>query len=145
MGPYLLDVNVLVALMWHEHEHHSKVQSWFARHSKSGWATCPFTQAGLVRILCNPALSSHPASPEQAIGTLRLNTQHTGHQFWKDQITVPQALEPVKTRLLGHRQITDAYLLALALHHKGSLATLDRSLPSLLPEEERENGTVVVL
>ena len=128
MAAFLLDANVLIALAWPEHEFHERVGRWFARHSKSGWATCPITQAAFVRILSNPAFSPNALSPANALRVLETNLSLPNHEFWPDSIAVPDALGAVGTRLRGHQQITDAYLLGLALQHRGKLATMDEGI-----------------
>ena len=128
MAVFLLDANVLIALAWPEHEFHEKVGRWFMRHSRAGWATCPFTQAAFVRVLSNPAFSSEALTPENALRVLESNLLLPGHHFWANSISVPDGIRIIGARLTGHRQITDAYLLALALHHKGKLATLDKGI-----------------
>jgi toxin-antitoxin system PIN domain toxin len=128
MTVYLLDVNVLLALSWPGHKYHDKVQRWFARNGSQGWATCPLVEAGFVRILSNPAFSSHAVTPKEAIAALKFNTQHAAHQFWSEELPVAGALETLRARIEGHQQITDAYLLALAIHHRGKLATLDKGI-----------------
>ena len=143
MTVHLLDVNVLVALVWRGHESHEKAQNWFAQHSKSGWATCPLTQAGCVRILSNPAFSRNPSTPQQALKLLSVNLDHPSHLFWPDDLTFAQAVEPMERQLVGHRQVSDAYLLGLAIRRKARLATLDRSVPALLPRDKQ--AAVVVL
>jgi toxin-antitoxin system PIN domain toxin len=128
VAAFLLDANVLIALAWPEHEFHEKVGRWFARHSRSGWATCPITQAAFVRILSNPAFSPNALSPANALRVLETNLSLPDHEFWPDSISVPDALEDMGTRLRGHQQIVDAYLRGLALHHRGKLATLDEGI-----------------
>lgn len=128
MAAFLLDANVLIALAWPEHEFHERVGRWFARHSKSGWATCPITQAAFVRILSNPAFSPNALSPANALRVLETNLSLPNHEFWPDSIAVPDGVGVVGTRLRGHQQITDAYLLGLALHHRGKLATMDEGI-----------------
>ena len=128
MAAFLLDANVLIALAWPEHEFHERVGRWFARHSRSGWATCPITQAAFVRILSNPAFSPNALSPGNALRVLETNLSLPNHEFWPDSISVPDAVEVMGTRLRGHQQITDAYLVGLALHHRGKLATMDEGI-----------------
>jgi uncharacterized protein len=142
---FLLDVNVLIALLWPAHESHLPVQRWFQRHSRQGWATCPLTEAGFVRIVSNPAFSPDAVRPEEASRLLSANQKHDSHQFWPDEIGFAHALQLGRLRLGGHQQVTDAYLLGLALHRKGSLATLDRSVPALLPERSPERNAVTVI
>jgi hypothetical protein len=132
MKAYLLDVNVLVALSWPAHQFHASVQRWFGRNAEKGWATCPIVEAGFVRIVSNPAFSPDAVSPADALDALRVTVQHPGHQFWADDISLPDALRNLETKLFGHQQITDAYLLALAIHHRGKLVTLDKQLVGLL-------------
>src|SRR5438477_321182 len=73
---FLLDVNVLLALMWPAHESHMAVHTWFGRKPKRNWATCPLTQAGFVRISSNPAFSPHAVLPQQAVDLLNTNLRH---------------------------------------------------------------------
>lgn len=137
MAPYLLDVNVLIALLWRTHEGHEKTQAWFAQASKAGWATCPFTQTGCVRILSNPAFSKSAASPQQALKLLSVNLKHPSHIFWPDDLPFADAVAPMERLLLGHKQVSDAYLLGLAIRRKAKLVTLDRSVSALLTKEKQ--------
>jgi toxin-antitoxin system PIN domain toxin len=137
MAPYLLDVNVLVALLWRTHEGHEKAQTWFVQASKAGWATCPFTQAGCVRILSNPAFSRNAASPLQALKLLSVNLNHPSHIFWPDDLPFADAVAPMERLLVGHKQVTDAYLLGLAIRRKAKLVSLDRSISGLLTKEKQ--------
>lgn len=137
MAPYLLDVNVLIALLWRAHESHEKTQTWFAQASKAGWATCPFTQAGCIRILSNPAFSRNAASPQQALKLLSVNLNHPSHIFWPDDLTFADAVAPIERLLVGHKQVSDAYLLGLAIRRKGKLVTLDRSVSALLTKDKQ--------
>jgi toxin-antitoxin system PIN domain toxin len=130
---YLLDANVLVALAWPEHGAYERASRWFARHARLGWATSPMTQAGLVRVLSNPAFSERALTVAGALQVLRRNVAVREHQFWTDAISVPEAMERMPTALSGHQQITDAYLVALAMHNKGKLATFDRGIQRWAP------------
>ena len=142
---FLLDVNVLIAMAWPTHRSHEKAQEWLARHAGEGWATCPLTQIGFVRILSNPAFSPNALSPAHALALLRANLGHPAHRFWADEISFIQALEPLNPRLAGHQQTTNAYLLGLAIHKKGRLATMDRAVLALLPEKGRERDFVELI
>lgn len=133
MSGYLLDVNVLVALAWPEHSANEKASAWFERHGSQAWATCPMTEAALVRLLSNPAFSNNSLSPMEAVQVLKRNIELPGHHFWSDSITLMEALEVLASPLTGHQQVTDAYLVALALRNKGKVATLDRGLAQLAP------------
>lgn len=125
MGPFLLDANVLIALAWPAHEFHDRVGRWFARHSRAGWATCPFTEAAFVRVLSNPAFSANAVTVANALLVLESNVNLPHHHFWPDSIPVADVLKNFE-RLTGHRQITDAYLVGLAAHHRAKFATLDK-------------------
>ena len=138
MGIFLLDANVLIALAWPEHEAHERAGRWFARHSRSGWATCPFTQSAFVRVLCNPAFSRDALTPSNALRVLEANLRLPGHHFWPASIPLAEALKGHETRLTGHRQLTDAYLLALAIQHRGGFATLDTGIAGWAPKDAIE-------
>ena len=133
MPGYLLDASVLIALAWPEHTAHERCSRWFGQNAEAGWATCPITQAALVRVLSNPAFSEHALTPSEALRVLSRNLELAGHHFWSDSIDVRQAMESMRTPVAGHQQITDAYLVALAIHNRGKLATLDRKIGQLAP------------
>jgi toxin-antitoxin system PIN domain toxin len=145
MTAFLLDVNVLIALLWPAHEGHLQAQHWFDRNSHEGWATCPFTQAAFVRIVTNPAFSSDAVTPQEAVKLLSSNLDNPSHRFWGDEISFVQAVQPFERRLKAHQQVTDAYLLGLAIHKKGKLATMDRAFVALLPEKSPERDHLVVI
>ena len=145
MTGVLLDVNVLIALLWPAHESHARAQRWFAQNAQQGWATCAMTQAGFIRITSNPAFSRQAVSPRDALEVLRGSLRHPEHRFWTDDISATDALAQFGRRLVGHQQITDAYLLALAIRKKGRVATFDTSLGSLLPDSAAAKAHLVVL
>lgn len=128
-GPALLDVNVLVALFSPDHVHHDVAHDWFADARASGWATCPITENGLVRILSNPASSPSAERPGAIRARLEKFCGSGHHVFWSDDLSLRDKTIFRETLALGSRQITDAYLLALARHHGGCLATFDRTIP----------------
>jgi uncharacterized protein len=123
----LLDVNILIALLDGGHLHHATAMAWLAANHAHGWASCPLTQNGCLRIL---SLPSYPNTQRVAQVALRLAQATTGptHQFWADDLSLltPGAL--AWDRVLSSRQITDLYLLALAVQHGGRLVTLDRGI-----------------
>jgi uncharacterized protein len=131
----LLDANILIALVWPSHVSYEPAVRWFSRHSRRGWATCPFTEAGFVRIISNPAFSPNALSPRNAIRLLGDNLAIPGHVFWPDAISFPKALGNLEDRFTGHRQTTDLYLLGLAAHYQGKLATLDKGISAWAPAE----------
>jgi toxin-antitoxin system PIN domain toxin len=125
---HLLGVNVMVALFDPGHLHHEAAHRWFSRARASGWATCPLTENGLVRVLSNPSYPGRRTGVADAADRLRRFTGSKGHQRWNDDVSFldPGRVDP--TRLRGHREVTDAYLLALAVHHGGTLAAFDGGL-----------------
>lgn len=131
MTTALLDLNILAALLWPAHEHHAAAHRWFGARSNARWATCPLTQLGFVRLVSAPAFSRDALSPASAVSLLARNLAHPNHEFWTEGLQVPAAVKDVEARLQGHRQVTDAYLLALANQHKGVLATFDRGIRTL--------------
>jgi toxin-antitoxin system PIN domain toxin len=130
LKPYLLDVNVLIALAWPSHVHHEDAHSWFRLAREAGVRTCPLTQTGFLRLSSNPKFTPEAVSPGIALSLLKRITALPNHEFWPDDLPLEQALAG-ESLLVGHRQITDAYLLALASARGGSLATFDRGIMSL--------------
>ena len=125
---HLLDVNVLVALFDPAHIHHDAAHAWFERARPSGWATCPITQNGFLRVVANPAYPGRRTTVGDAADRLRRFLGSGGHQFWPDDVSLLDDRVARTASLAGHREITDAYLLALALRRGGRLATFDRSI-----------------
>jgi len=142
---FLLDVNILIAMAWPAHDSHDKVQAWLSIHAPSGWATCPLTQSAFVRILSNPAFSSNSLSPRDALALLQTNLSHSGHEFWPDELSLVQALSSLASHLEGHQQVADAYLLGLAIHKEGKLATMDKSIVRLLPEKAAQKRFIELI
>jgi hypothetical protein len=138
MKGYLLDTNLLIALFWPSHERHGLALKWFTRHRGKGWATCPITEAGFVRIVSNPAFSRDAVQPREAIQVLGANTAAKDHQFWPAEPPLAEAVAFAGVRLMGHQQITDAYLLGLAISRGGVLATLDRRIGALTEPKSAE-------
>jgi uncharacterized protein len=127
----LLDVNALIALLWEEHPFHKSCAAWFSSAQKSGWATCALTQTGFVRLVCNPSFTSRPPSVHAAIALLNAATESTSaHHFWSDDPPLSEIANLWKPPL-GHKQVTDAYLLNLAARHKGALVTFDQRIRAL--------------
>jgi len=129
--PHLLDVNVLIALAWPVHVHHATVTDWFIKKGCKSWATCPLTQCGFIRISSNPAIIKDAVRPEHALDILRKMTSGSTHRFWADELSIANPNFSFSRLLTGHRQVSDAYLLSLAIHHRGILATLDRGILGL--------------
>jgi uncharacterized protein len=126
---------VLIALAWPHHVHHEAAHRWFAgrERTKRGWATCPVTQSGFVRVSANPKVVPEARSPLEAIELLRRIVSVTGHEFWSDDISIAASKHIAKQKLMGHRQVTDAHLLALTIARRGVLATFDGGLAEIMP------------
>ena len=139
----LLDVNVLIALAWPNHVHHAAARDWFEKNRGAGWATCALTEAGFVRVSCNPLAVRHTITPLDAIAVLETLTTLGAHTFWAMDRSIIQLPEQIKSRLQGYRQITDAVLLAAAMQRGGQLATLDSGLEALAAEGDRSSVCVI--
>jgi hypothetical protein len=125
----LLDVSVLVALFDADHVHHEIAHDWFADQRTSGWATCPMTENGLIRVFSNPAITLGvypPGEVAQRLATFRASGHH---HFWADSLSLTDQRIFNPAFLRGHKQVTDIYLLGLAKAAGGALATFDRSIP----------------
>ncbi len=127
--PALLDVNVLIALFDPDHIHHEPAHDWFADHESDGWATCPITENGLIRVLGHPAYGAVPLRTADLIKRLRKFCSGRHHRFWTDSFSVLDESLFAAHLLAGHRQLTDVYLVALAKKNNGLLATFDRTIP----------------
>ena len=140
--PALLDVNLLIALFDPNHIHHEAAHAWFGAHRSLGWATCPLTENGVVRILANPAYSPSPERPADIARQLSSFRDSGEHVFWPDEVSLCDSA--LFNLSVGHRRLTDVYLLGLAVRRGGRLATFDRSIPSKAVPEARSAGLVVV-
>lgn len=124
----LLDVNVLVALFQPEHVHHDLAHDWFAEHRRDGWATCPLTEAGLVRLLANPRFHPGGIGVAAVIEKLRALQADRSHQWWEANISLADPELFKLTAVRGHRQVTDVYLAGLAHSRGGKLVTFDAAV-----------------
>lgn len=127
-APALLDVNVLIALHDEQHIHHEVAADWLQAHAKHGWATCPLTQNGCIRILSQPGYPNH-VPVREAMSMLLRSCSAPSHVFWPDDISLLDATRLDPARMHGHRQLTDLYLLALAVKHRGRFVTFDGQVP----------------
>jgi len=124
----LLDVNVLVALLDSSHVSHRAATDWLVANVQAGWASCPITQNGCIRIMSSPSYPNvRPVA--QVTERLREATSTTTHEFWPDDVSLLDEARLDVSRVHSARQLTDAYLLALAVHHRGRLVTFDRAVP----------------
>ncbi|PYM16786.1 MAG: VapC toxin family PIN domain ribonuclease [Candidatus Rokuibacteriota bacterium] len=139
----LLDINVLIALLDPDHSLHERAREWFGRHGPQGWTSCPITQNGCVRIMSHPAYpNALPVRP--VVERLREATQSPHHEFWPDDVTLLDPRVADAGRIHGPRQLTDLYLLALAVSRGGRFVTFDASVP-LTAIEGAEKKHLVVL
>ena len=123
----LLDVNVLIALLDADHSLHGRATQWFAKQAKLGWASCPITQNGCLRIMSHPGYPN--ALPVRAVSERLLEAcMSKYHAFWADDISLMDAGNFDCTRIHGPKQITDLYLLGLAVEHGGQLVTFDTAI-----------------
>jgi len=125
----LLDVNVLVALFDPAHLNHEEAHDWFRGVRHRGWATCPVTINGCVRVLSNPAYPTVEARPEEVLSRLSILCSGNGHEFWEAGVSLLDEGLFRPAMIAGHQALTDVYLLGLAVRRKGRLASFDRSIP----------------
>jgi len=125
---FLLDINVLIALIDPAHVQHDRAHLWFAARGQKAWATCPITENGVLRIVGHPRYPNSPGSPAAVAELLSAFRQLPGHTFWPDDLSLLDREQVNAGRLLDSAHVTDSYLLALARAHEGQLATFDRRL-----------------
>lgn len=130
MSRFLLDVNVLIALIDPSHVQHDRAHAWFEAKGHKAWATCPLTEMGVLRIVGHPRYPSSPGSPAAVAELLASLRKLPGHAFWPDDISLLDDQHTQVMRLLDSAHVTDSYLLALAHAHNGHLATFDRRMPT---------------
>ena len=139
----LLDVNVLIALLDSDHTSHGVALMWFAKHAREGWASSPITQNGCVRIMSNPSYPN--ALPLQAVmKRLADACEEDVHEFWSDEVSLLNPNVVDSTRIHGPRQLTDIYLLALAVEQEGRLVTFDTGLPLAVARKATPDNLVVL-
>jgi hypothetical protein len=127
MTTYLLDVNLLLALTDPMHIHHESAHRWFAERGQEAWATCPLTENGFIRIASHPNYPNRPGNVAAVLAILRQLCEAPGHHFWTEDISILQVFG--SDAIITHAQVTDLYLLGLAVHKDGKLATLDQRIP----------------
>jgi uncharacterized protein len=138
---HLLDVNILVALLDEEHVHHDRVTKWFDSEGYRSWAVCAFTEAGFLRVMTKSKAGPRPI--EAAIALLARIASHPGYRFWSMTDSWASLAGPFATRIFGHQQVTDAYLLGLAVKEAGVLVTLDRGMSYLAGTQYSRNLLVL--
>jgi len=141
----LLDVNVLIALFWPGHRFHTAVIQWFGQNSRKGWATCPLTQFGFVRLYAQPQIVGAEVSVQEALHVLEENARSRDHTFWSMDTSTAELLPEMRERLVGHQQLTDAILLDLAIRKNGRFVTLDRRAAHLLPLDSPHRAAIEII
>jgi toxin-antitoxin system PIN domain toxin len=138
MSRYLLDVNVLIALIDPAHVQHEQVHDWFGKVGRKAFATCPITENGLLRIVGHPKYPNSPGPPSVVVEALSAIRGLPGHAFWPDSVSLVNdpAVDPAL--LSSHGRVTDSYLLALARQNKGKLATMDQKLATEVVADGRD-------
>lgn len=124
-----------MALAWPNHVHHRRAISWFGEARDAGWATCPLTESRFVRVSSNARVIPDARTPAEAIALLVRMRELPGHEFWSDDVSPADRAARPFLRAVGYRQVSDAHLLTLALRRGGRLATFDRGVQELLPDD----------
>ena len=119
---------MLIALLDSDHTSHDSAINWFSKHARRGWASCPITQNGCIRIMSNPGYPN-PLPVQAVIERLADACHQDIHEFWPDEVSLLDSDVVDSTRIHGARQLTDIYLLALAVRHEGRLVTFDTAIP----------------
>jgi toxin-antitoxin system PIN domain toxin len=128
---FLLDVNVLIALIDPGHVAHDDAHAWFESTGRDAWATCPMTENGVLRIVGNPRYPNSLGSPAAVMPIVAKLRSLAGHSFWADDLSLVDAENIDAAKILTSAQVTDTYLLALAATHHGQLASFDRRLATV--------------
>ena len=139
----LLDLNVLIALTESEHDHFLSAQEWFASSGKAGVGLCPLTEAGFIRVTTSPAFRPGPRSMDQAIAILQTLKAHSSYWYCGIDQSWVSLTAPFAARISGHQQVTDAYLLGLAIKEDGVLVTFNRGIRYMAGAEFAKNVLVL--
>ena len=141
----LLDINLLIALLDADHVFHERAHAWWAANADRGWASCPLTENGVVRIMCNTGYSRKiRLAPSELIRWLASFAANSDHEFWADDLSLRDKAHFVADRIHGSRQVTDIYLLGLAASHAARLVSFDASIPvSAVPRAKSRNLVVI--
>jgi len=134
---YLLDVNVLIALIDPNHVAHHQAHEWFESTGQKDWRTCPLTENGVIRIIGHSSYPNTLGSPASVAEIVKALRELPGHSFWPDEISLVSCHDVDPHRILTAGQVTDTYLLALAKFRGGTLATLDRRLSTAAVRDGR--------
>jgi toxin-antitoxin system PIN domain toxin len=141
----LLDINVIIALFDPDHSFHERAHGWWAMHERYGWASCPLTENGAVRIMSNPGYSrTMQFSPGDLIGQMCQFVDSTDHEFWEDSVSLRNKAIFATDRIHSSRHLTDLYLLGLAVSRQGRLVTFDTKIPISAVNNAEERNLCVI-
>jgi toxin-antitoxin system PIN domain toxin len=139
----LLDLNLLIAMFDEGHIHYVRAHQWWVENRANGWASCPLTQNGFVRVLSQPSYPN-PIPVSAALTLLSEATAQPDHTFWPDDVSLVDPQRFDNARILGPKQLTDVYLLGLAVKNGGRLATLDSAIPLAAVRAAEPRHVVVI-
>lgn len=139
----LLDANALIALLWPAHEHHTVMRAWFRQYAEAGWATTALTQGAFVRIVSQPAFAGRGIPVAEVADLLLRNLAHPRHRLLALDFGFDAVLSTCTGGLLGHRQVTDAWLLTAAIRHGAQLLSFDTGLPQLLATSQERSRHII--
>lgn len=139
----LLDANALIALLWPTHEHHAAMRQWFRLHAGTGWASTALTQGAFVRIVSQPAFAGRTIPLAEVADLLMRNLAHPQHRLLSLDFGFDAVLRACTGGLLGHRQVTHAWLLTAAIRHGAQLLTFDTGLAQLLATPRERSRYIV--
>lgn len=145
MASHLLDLNALIALLWEDHQFHGTMARWSARHARAGWSTCAITSGGFVRVMSQPALARHGRTLAELAEVLTRTTAHPSHRLLPLDFDFAAVLACCTGGVVGHRQITDAYLLTAAMRAGMKLLTFDSGVRALLATEAERSAHIELM
>jgi toxin-antitoxin system PIN domain toxin len=139
----LLDLNVLIALTDPEHKHHQKARNWLTSSGRGRLGICPLTEAGFLRVTTNPAFRTSPRTLEQAIAILQVLKGRDDYWYCAIDKSWVALTARFASRIRGHQQVTDAYLLGLAIKESCALVTFDQGIQYMAGAEFRQNVLLI--
>ena len=141
----LLDVNALISLLHYQHNFHRTAHQWWFENAQNGWASCPLTENGVIRIMSNPRYSALVHfSVADVISLIRGFIDNSDHEFWPDDVSITDKRVFDPGKVLGPGQITDVYLLGLAVRNNGVLVTFDQSISTTAIKTASSNNLIVL-
>ena len=142
---YLLDANALIALFWPAHVHHPAALEWFKENRSAGWATCALTQAAFVRVVSQPAFHSPAVALADAARLLSRNLVAADHRYLPITSQLVEVINHCTGGVVGHRQVTDAWLITIANVYGAKLVTFDQRISTLMATELERHRDLVIL